>query len=127
MTIIGIGTDIVERARIAVLLARFGDKFVQRILSSEEQQIMAQCTEPEAYVAKRFAAKEAVAKALGTGIGAALAFHEISITNLPSGKPQVTFKGKSQQFVKNLNIKEVMISLSDEKMFALAFVVIAGN
>lgn len=126
MKILGIGTDMVERARITKLMSRFGQKFIERILSSEEQQILEKHAEPSGYIAKRFAAKEAVAKALGTGIGL-VAFNEISITNLPNGKPIVNFVGKSKDFVQTFNIKDIMISLSDEKAYALAFVVIIGD
>ena len=124
MTILGIGTDIVELDRISNLLERFGQKFVHRILSQDEQKAFARSSNPVSYLAKRFAAKEAVAKALGTGIGQEFAFNEISITNLPSGKPEVSFIGRSKDSVDKRNIKEVMVSLSDEKAFALAFVVI---
>ncbi len=127
MSIIGIGTDIVEQMRISALLERFGQKFVDRILSIEEQKSFERSSNPVSYLAKRFAAKEAVAKAFGTGIGQAFAFNEISVTNLPSGQPTVSFIGRSKEFVDNRNVKEVMISLSDEKAFALAFVVITKN
>jgi holo-[acyl-carrier protein] synthase len=126
MKILGIGTDMVERARVTKLMNRFGQKFIERILSSEEQQILEKHAEPSGYIAKRFAAKEAVAKALGTGIGV-VAFNEISITNLPNGKPIVNFVGKSKDYVQIFNIKDIMISLSDEKAYALAFVVIIGD
>lgn len=126
MNIFGIGTDIVDKNRIARLLNRFGDRFVTRILSQEEQQKFKEVADPIAYVAKRFAAKEAIAKALSTGIGA-VAFNEISVLNSPNGKPWVKFHGKSQQFVENLQIQNVMISLSDEKECALAFVIIVSK
>ena len=126
MKILGIGTDMVECSRIAKLMDRFGQKFIERILSEDELQSFKQLAQGSAYVAKRFAAKEAVAKALGIGIGQ-VAFNEISVTNLPSGKPIVNFIGKSKEYVKTLNITEIMITLSDEKAYALAFVVIIGD
>lgn len=125
MNIIGIGTDIVDKKRISRLLDRFGDRFIERILSKEEKKMISQISDPKAYLAKRFAAKEAIAKALGTGIGT-VSFNEISVLNTTGGKPYVKFEGKSKQFVMNLNIHEVMISLSDEKECALAFAVIVG-
>ncbi len=127
MNILGIGTDIVELERISALLERFGQKFVHRILTIDEQKSFEGSSNPVSYLAKRFAAKEAVAKALGTGIGQTLAFNEISVTNLPSGQPTVSFIGRSKETVDKRNIKEVMISLSDEKAFALAFVIITKN
>ena len=119
--ILGIGTDIVQKSRINVLWERFGNKFVQRILAPQEQAIFFKSNQKIAFLAKRFAAKEAVAKALGTGIGTALAFNEISVTNLPNGKPHVVLLGKAKNI---LDTKSLMISLSDEKDYALAFVII---
>ncbi|MBS0286136.1 MAG: holo-ACP synthase [Proteobacteria bacterium] len=124
MNILGIGTDLVALARIETLLARFGDKFIARILAPDEKVHYEQSANSVSYFAKRFAAKEAVAKAFGTGIGANLAFNEISITNLESGQPVVSFLGKSKGYVETLNIQQIHISLSDEKLYALAFVVI---
>lgn len=122
MSILGIGTDIVDKSRIAKLYQRFPKRLIERILSKEEQEAM-----PLGgidYLAKRFAGKEAVAKALGTGMGRQVAFKEISISNLPSGKPQVTLLGKAKKMAEVLNIKAIHISLSDEKNYALAFVMI---
>ncbi|MFI4937576.1 MAG: holo-ACP synthase [Candidatus Berkiellales bacterium] len=121
--IVGIGTDLVSIARIKTMLDRFGERLVNRILSIDEQVLYRECLFPETFMAKRFAAKEAVAKALGTGIGA-IAFNEISVTNLPSGQPMVTLLGKAEKFAKNKNI---FISLSDEAEQALAFVVISSS
>ncbi len=122
--ILGIGTDLVSLARIEKLLLRFGDKFIHRILTPQEINHFRESSNPVSYLAKRFAAKEAVAKAFGTGIGEHLAFNEISVTNLASGQPNVEFIGKSKNFAENSPMKALHISLSDEKAFALAFVVI---
>lgn len=127
MNILGIGTDLVSLARIEKLLDRFGTKLVDRILAPEEKAQYRQSASPTSYFAKRFAAKEAVAKAFGTGIGAHLAFNEISVTNLASGQPVVQFVGKAKDFVESLNIGHIHISLSDEKLFALAFVVVCAG
>jgi holo-[acyl-carrier protein] synthase len=125
MTILGIGTDMVAKSRIKVLIERFPEKFAARILSEDELKCFNLNKQTAVdYLAKRFAGKEAVAKALGTGIGEKVAFNEISITNLPSGKPQVTLLGKAQILITEFNIKAIHISLSDEKDFALAFAVV---
>ncbi|MGE3320327.1 MAG: holo-ACP synthase [Candidatus Berkiella sp.] len=121
--IYGIGTDIVEIARIQKLYEQYGDRFVKRILSEAEQDLFAFHHYSTAFLAKRFAGKEAVAKALGTGIGESLAFTEISITNEQSGKPIVTLEGKAKNRLTELSIRELSISLSDEKSYALAFVI----
>lgn len=122
--ILGVGSDLVSLERIEKLIYRFGEKFVKRILSPDEVKHYAQSNNPASYLAKRFAAKEAVAKAFGTGIGKHLAFNEISVLNLPSGQPTVSFLGNSSEFVKQTGMKAIHISLSDEKAYALAFVVI---
>lgn len=123
MSILGIGTDMVAKSRVQALMQRFPNKFALRILSEDERQCLNKHTAVD-YLAKRFAGKEAVAKALGTGIGEKVAFNEISITNLPNGKPQVTLLGKAQTLITEFNIKAIHISLSDEKDFALAFAVV---
>lgn len=120
---LGIGTDLVAKSRIGSLVENFPERFAQRILSKAELNNYYKKRSID-FLAKRFAGKEAVAKALGTGIGEKVAFHEISITNLPSGQPQVTLLGKAEKLMKEFNIKKIHISLSDEKDFALAFVVI---
>jgi holo-[acyl-carrier protein] synthase len=119
----GIGTDLVEIARIASLYQRFGDRFAKRILSEPEYAIFERQHYSIPFLAKRFAGKEAVAKALGTGIGEQVAFTEISITNHQNGKPVVELLGKAAKLLHKLAIKEIMISLSDEKHYALAFAV----
>lgn len=124
MSIIGIGTDIVQQSRIQALYERYGEKFVKRILSLEEQKVFYAINQSCGYLAKRFAGKEAVSKALGIGIGPQLSFREISITNLPSGQPVVELLGNAQQLAKHKNIQ---ISLSDEKEYALAFVIISSS
>ncbi len=119
----GIGTDLVEIARIASLYERFGDRFAKRILSADEYAIFVRQHYSIPFLAKRFAGKEAVAKALGTGIGAQVAFTDISITNEPNGRPTVELLGNAHALLKELNIKHLAISLSDEKHYALAFAI----
>jgi len=115
----GIGTDIISLERIEYALEAFGSKFVRRILTDRERNYYIEINNPEnkiAYLAKRFAAKEAVAKAVGTGIGEQLSFHDIEITNADSGKPLVNLK-KFESLI-------IHLSLSDEKEgFAVAFAV----
>lgn len=120
----GIGTDLVDMARIADLYAAYGERFAKRILSEPELVLFHQQHQSIPFLAKRFAGKEAVAKALGTGIGAQVAFTEISITNEANGKPIVSLLGKANLLISAFNIKEILISLSDEKHYALAFAII---
>lgn len=119
----GVGTDLVEIGRIAALFERFGERFVNRILSEAEYVLFKQQNESIAFLAKRFAGKEAVAKALGTGLGVQVAFTDISITNLQNGKPVVELLGKASTLTSELGIQKILISLSDEKKYALAFAV----
>ncbi|MCS5711089.1 holo-ACP synthase [Candidatus Berkiella aquae] len=123
MNVYGIGTDMVQISRIRDLFEKYGERFTQRILSASEQIAFKQHNEAIAYLAKRFAGKEAVAKALGTGIGSHLAFTQISITNQANGKPVVSLLGEAKQYFHSMEVGEIMISLSDEKEYALAFVV----
>ncbi len=115
--IIGIGTDIISLERIEYALEAFGSKFLQRILTVRERNYFIEIHNKEnkiAYLAKRFAAKEAISKALGVGIGENLSFQDIEISNNDLGKPIVTL----------VNIEKVTVhlSLSDEKEgFAIAF------
>ncbi len=120
----GIGTDLVDIARVAALYEAHGERFVKRILSEDEIVLFNQQHQSISFLAKRFAGKEAVAKALGTGIGANVSFTEISITNETTGKPVVALLGKANALYAELNINEIMISLSDEKHYALAFAII---
>jgi holo-[acyl-carrier protein] synthase len=113
----GIGTDMVSKARIADALETHGEKFITRILSPAEQTELAKRNDKVAYLAKRFAAKEAISKALGCGLGANLSFQDITISNLPSGAPNAEI---SRQPYRNYRIH---LSLSDEKDHALAFAV----
>ncbi|HRE33163.1 MAG TPA: holo-ACP synthase [Candidatus Berkiella sp.] len=123
MNVYGIGTDMVQISRISDLFEKYGERFTKRILSYPEQVAFKQHNEAIAYLAKRFAGKEAVAKALGTGIGSHLAFTQISITNQANGKPLVILLGDAQHYFHSLGVGEIMISLSDEKEYALAFVI----
>lgn len=123
MNVYGIGTDMVQISRISDLFAKYGERFTKRILSQPEQAAFKQHNEAIAYLAKRFAGKEAVAKALGTGIGSHLAFTQISITNQANGKPIVTLLGEAESYFQLKGVGEIMISLSDEREYALAFVI----
>ncbi len=127
----GIGTDIVTVARIAAALAEHGDRFRQRVLCEEEWQQMSNVrfadTEAEVrWLAKRWAAKEAVAKAFGTGIGRELSFQDIVIGREASGRPTLALRGKGQSLAQLRGVRHLHLSLSDERDAALAFVVLEG-
>ena len=122
--IFGIGTDIVEVARIESSLAQFGDAFAKRILTGDEfAAFEASQTKPR-FLAKRFAAKEAFSKAFGTGIRGAVTFQSIGVTHDALGKPLLVFSAELQSLLDAKNITYQHISISDEKNLAAAFVVL---
>ena len=121
---IAIGTDIVEIRRIADVLERQGDKFVQRILTASEIEEYRARGNSVAFLAKRFAAKEAIAKALGTGIGRGISFQQMVVSNNAEGAPQVELQSSALEQLTLLGGTNVLLSLSDEKNYALAYVAI---
>ncbi len=124
MPVAGIGTDLVEVSRIRQLLQRHPQRFPQRILGREELRVFAEHGMPERYLAKRFAAKEAAAKALGTGIRNGICFCDIETVNDSLGKPSLVFHGGALEQLQRFGDTRVHLSISDEKAFATAFVII---
>ncbi|SFV81663.1 Holo-[acyl-carrier protein] synthase [hydrothermal vent metagenome] len=122
--IYGVGTDIINIERVAHILSKNKDGFVRRVLSEHEQALFANKGDSASYCAKRFAAKEAFAKALGTGIGKIVSFQDLSVRNNDEGKPYFIPSEKLRLFLLNKNIKHAHLSLSDEKYNAVAFVVL---
>lgn len=121
--IVGIGIDIVQIARIKAALDRFGERFAQRILTSTEMLRWQQQGRSAPWLAKRFAAKEALAKAMGTGIGK-LSFQDIEVLRLESGAPALQLHDYGLTLQTQKQISAMHISLSDEQDAALAFVVL---
>lgn len=119
----GIGNDIVEIRRLTEALQRHGRRFAQRILTETELLGFDQSAMPAAYLAKRFAAKEAAVKALGTGFRHGISLRHIEITRDAAGRPGLLFKGEMANRVASMGIAASHLSLSDEKDYALAFVV----
>jgi len=120
--IFGVGTDIVQVARMRKNIAQYGEKFAERILTESELQEFRQQINQANFLAKRFAAKEATAKAMGTGFSNGLSFHHISVTHDAGGKPMLEFNGYALEFIKQKRINAVHISLADEQDYAVAFV-----
>jgi len=118
---IGLGTDILHTPRLKPVLDRQGERFVRRILTPEEFSQYQQSKQPVRLLAKRFAAKEAVAKALGTGIGRGVSWQDIHIRHNQSGAPLVELSGGAQQRAQELGGSEVLISLADEQDYVIAF------
>jgi holo-[acyl-carrier protein] synthase len=122
--IFGIGTDIVEVARIKASIEEFGDAFAQRILAeSEFSSYVASGIKPR-FLAKRFAAKEAFSKALGTGLRTPATLQNIAVSHDALGKPVLILAPELQVLLQSKNITHTHISISDEKNLAAAFVVL---
>lgn len=123
--IVAVGTDIVRISRLQAALARRGERFARRILSQDEFSGFLRRPDgvQAAYLAKRFAAKEAVGKALGTGLGG-LSWHDIGVCSDSRGAPSVRLEGRALERFIAKGATHIHLSLSDEPDFALAFVVI---
>lgn len=122
--IYGIGTDIVEVERIQSSLDQFGDAFAKRILADAEWPDYQDSQLKARFLAKRFAAKEAFAKAIGTGIRGEVSFHNIAVTHDALGRPLLQLSPALHVFLKQHHIYQSHISISDEKNLALAYVVL---
>ena len=121
--IYGIGTDIVSLKRIIRLSKKFGQAFAERILTPEELLEFPQAGKPVNYLAKRFAAKEAFAKAVGTGIRGAVSFRNIGVGHDALGKPEFFYAPALSKWLEEQGISRVSLSMSDEEDTVLAFVV----
>ncbi|MAY37159.1 holo-ACP synthase [Litorivivens sp.] len=119
----GIGTDLIYIERIDATWQRFGERFLKRLLSENEYRQFESRGRDVRYLAKRFAAKEAAAKALGVGIGARARLCEIEVLNNPLGKPELSFYGAAADTIREQGIVGSHIALTDESDLAQAFVV----
>ncbi len=122
--ILGIGIDIIEVARVQASVERFGDRFLQRILLPDE---IAYCLDKRVsgpFIAVRFAAKEAISKAFGTGIGAHLGWHDMEVRRRESGEPFVVLHGKGRELMAARGAQQLLISLSHTQNYATAFAVL---
>ena len=126
MTILGIGMDIVETKRIADSLERFGDRFLNRVFLENEIAYARSMKFPPLHLAARFAAKEAISKAFGTGIGHEMGWRDLEIVREPNGLPRVRLHGKAEAFAKAKGVQEVHVSLSHTAEYGAASVVIVG-
>ncbi len=125
--IYGIGTDLVEIERIAAALDRFGERFVERILGPQERlryeaRRRRSARRGVAFLATRFAAKEAVSKAIGLGMRAPMSWRAAEIVNAPSGQPQLVAHGALADLLRDKRLR-LSVSVTDEQTLAMAFVV----
>lgn len=121
MAILGLGTDIVEIARVE---KAFSVRFAQRVLTEHELSIMQNSNEPARYLAKRWSAKEAAAKALGTGIGRGISFQHFEVTNNELGAPLLQLTGPALVLAEQKGVTSFNISISDEVNYAVATVIL---
>ncbi|MFN3986540.1 MAG: holo-ACP synthase [Rhodocyclaceae bacterium] len=119
----GIGTDLVEITRIAASLERHGERFASRILTEDERIAYAGSADPARFLAKRFAAKEAFGKALGTGVAVPATLHALSVIHDERGKPAFQY---AQGLAKHMETHALSahLSLTDEREYVVAFAVI---
>ena len=122
--IYGIGTDIVSIERIQNILNKNRDGFINRVLTEHEKALFANKADSAAFCAKRFAAKEAFSKALGTGIGRIVSFQDLTVRSNEHGKPYFMPSEKLRLYLQEKGIKHGHLSISDESQNALAFVVL---
>jgi len=120
--IFGIGTDIVRVSRMQANLDRHGDRFVERILTKNEISDYKKVPKKAHFLAKRFAAKEAISKAMGTGFSNGLSLTKVEISHDKNGKPILAFLESALTLKQTLGIGDTHISLSDEEEYAIAFV-----
>lgn len=121
--IVGTGLDIVEICRVQNIHDRYGDAFAKKVLSKSEYHDYENTKFPVRFIARRFAAKEAVAKALGTGFSAGLTLNMICVDHDESGRPIIKLFNKASEQAKNIGVENTWISITDERDYAAAFAV----
>jgi holo-[acyl-carrier protein] synthase len=124
VSVIGIGVDLVENARIQHSLDRFGERFLNRVFTPGEIEYCKSMKFPERHFAARFAAKEAVSKAFGTGIGKAMGWRDIDIRRKPSGEPFLVLDGGAKELSDERGVARALVTLSHTEHHAMACVVL---
>jgi holo-[acyl-carrier protein] synthase len=122
--IFGIGVDVLETRRVAETLARFGDRFVEHLLMPAEAAQLARTQRRERFLAMRFAAKEAVVKALGTGFAHGIWIRDVGIVQNSYGKPEVVFSERGERVRRGLGVGEAHVTLTDEAGLVVAVAVL---
>jgi holo-[acyl-carrier protein] synthase len=125
--IYGIGIDLVRVGRMETVLKRWGDRFIRRVFTAEEAALCRARSFPASSFALRFAAKEALSKALGLGMRQGVRWRDIEIFHHPGGKPALRLYGKPHEICREQHITGLHVSMSDEGDYGLAMVVLEGN
>ncbi|MEP6685215.1 MAG: holo-ACP synthase [Verrucomicrobiota bacterium] len=124
MSVLGVGVDLVECGRIQHSVDRFGERFLHRVFTKGEIEYSQAMKFPARHLAARFAAKEALSKAFGTGIGKSMGWKDIDIHRKPSGEPFVVLEGSAKQLAADRGVANVWISLSHTENHAVATIVL---
>ena len=127
LQILGTGVDIVETARVRDSVEKFGDRFLNRCFWPDEIAYCQSMKYPALHLAARFAAKEAISKAFGTGIGKQLGWKDMEIRKQDSGEPFAVLHGKGEELAAKRNVSQVFVSLSHCKEYAAAHAVIVAR
>jgi holo-[acyl-carrier protein] synthase len=122
--IYGIGVDVLEAARIKKSLERFGDRFIDRLLMPAERAQLARTKRPERFLAMRFAAKEAIVKAMGTGFAHGVWIRDVGVVQNSWGKPEVVYSERGEIVRRNLGVGEGHVTLTDEAGLIVAVAVL---
>lgn len=124
--VLGLGTDLIETSRIQESIERFGQRFLARIYTEAEIAYCMRKKNPAESFAARFAAKEAGAKALGTGISRGVSWLEIEVGHAPGGKPTLHLSGRAHEIAHTLGVRSLSVSLTHSREMAMAVVVAEG-
>ena len=128
--ILGVGSDLIDIRRIEAAIARFGDRFIDRIFTEAERRRCERRANPGPSYARRFAAKEAAAKALGTGFRSGVFWRDLGVVNMPSGQPGMRLTGGALQRLQSITPKGMTarldVTLTDEPPLAQAVVIITA-
>ena len=127
MFIKGIGTDIVKISRVEELVSCYGDRFLKRLFLPGEISYCQTKKRPAIHFAARFAAKEALLKALGTGLSQGISWKDMEVCRQPGSAPEFALSGRVAELCRERGITGNLVSLSHEQEFALAFVIITGE
>lgn len=125
--IAGIGVDVVEVDRVDALLARYGDRFLRRVFTDAEAEYAKKSVRQAERLAGRFAVKEAVMKAFGTGKSQGILWRDVETIRGALGKPEVRLYGNADKYLKTINGNTIHVSISHDGGKAMAFVIIEGE
>ena len=125
--VLGVGVDLIEVSRIKNMLARHEERFLEKVYTEQEREYCMRMKHPYKHLAARFAAKEAVSKCFGTGIGSELSWQSVSVINGFNGEPQICFDEKGSRLLSERGGEAVLISLSHTESMAVAFAVLVAN